>query len=62
MRSTQSKKSGIQTGDVIDQGDDDNFCNINNYTCDNDTSMKAEGEESIKSFKDCMDYLNEFYN
>jgi hypothetical protein len=50
MRSTQSKKSRTQTGDVVDLGDDDDFCDIDNYTCDNGTSMKAEGEESIKSF------------
>jgi hypothetical protein len=24
--------------------------------------MKEEGEKSIKSFQDCMDHLNEFYN
>jgi hypothetical protein len=61
MRNTQSKKSKTQMGDVVDLGDDD-FCDINNYACDNDGSMKAEGEESIKSFPDCMDHLNEFYN
>jgi hypothetical protein len=53
---------------MIDLGDDD-FCNIDNYTygnndttCDNDTTMKEEGEKSNKSFQDCMDHLNEFYN
>ena len=45
MRSTRSKKLRTQTGDVVDLGDDDDdFCEIDNYTCDNDTSMKAEGE------------------
>jgi hypothetical protein len=62
MRSTQSKKSRTQLGDVVDLGDDDDFCDIDNYTCDNDTSMKAEEEKSIKSFQDCMDHLNKFYN
>ena len=49
-------------GDVLDLDDDDDFCDTDNYTCDNDTSMKVEVEESIKSFQDCMDHLNEFYN
>jgi hypothetical protein len=42
---------------MVDLGDDDDFCDIDNYlcgnddtTCDNDTTMKEEGEESIKSF------------
>jgi hypothetical protein len=62
MKITRSNKSKTQTGDVVDLGDHDDFCDIDNYTCDNDTYMKAEGEESIKSFQDCMDHLNEFYN
>ena len=47
---------------MVNLDDDDDFCDIQNYTCHNDTSTKAEGEELIKSFQDCMDYLNEFYN
>jgi hypothetical protein len=50
MKITQSNKSKTQTGDVVDLGDHDDFCDIDNYTCDNDTYMKAEGEKSIKSF------------
>jgi hypothetical protein len=48
---------------MIDLGDDDDFCDVDNYTCaNNDTTMKGDGEELIKSFQDCMNHLNEFYN
>ena len=51
VMSTQSKKSRTQTGDIVDLGDDDDFCDIYKYTCNNDTSMKVEREKLIKSFQ-----------
>jgi hypothetical protein len=35
---------------MVDLYDDDDFCDIDNYTYDNDTFMKMEGEESNKLF------------